>query len=220
MTNVRAFFTLKQAAIAEFIERKSRFIGQATPCETEEEALSFVKLIKEQHKTATHHCYAYVLGSNAGLMRYQDDGEPQGTAGIPILEVIKKNQLVNCCVVVTRYYGGVQLGAGGLVRAYSKAAALCVKQAFPVLSEPSCRMEAKVSYAHWDKLNYALERLPVDEVEKIFSDLVDISMVVRMKDVDKVREEIMNLTDGETDCSQSDPFQHLWPAEEVQISES
>lgn len=211
MSITQAFFTIKQAACAEFIERKSRFIGQTTPCSTEEDALDFIKSIKDQHKTATHHCYAYVLGHNAGLMRYQDDGEPQGTAGVPILEVIKKNQLVNCCVVVTRYYGGIQLGAGGLVRAYSKAAAMCLKEAVPVLSEPSCQFTFDISYPHWDKLNYALERMPVCEIQPAFSEVVTLSFLVRLIDADQVERELMNLTDGELSITRGHPFHHLWP---------
>ena len=94
--------TLKQSAHDEFIVNKSRFIGYAAPCQSEEEALAFLKTIREKHRDATHNCYAYVIGENAGVMRYSDDGEPGGTAGLPMMEVLKSRGVVNCCVVVTR----------------------------------------------------------------------------------------------------------------------
>ena len=121
--------TLKRAASDEFIVNKSRFIGYASPCQTEEEALAFLKSIREKHRDATHNCYAYVIGENAGVMRYSDDGEPGGPAGLPMMEVLKARGVVNCCVVVTRYFGGVKLGTGGLVRAYSGSVAHAVEAA-------------------------------------------------------------------------------------------
>ena len=117
-----SYKTLREENEAEFIINKSRFIGYGCPCETEEEALAFLAEIRARHKDATHNCYAYVIGRNAGVMRYSDDGEPGGTAGLPMMEVLKAQGVVNCCVVVTRYFGGVLLGAGGLLRAYTKSA--------------------------------------------------------------------------------------------------
>ena len=114
--------TLRRAASDEFIIHKSRFIGYASPAQSEEESLAFLQSIRTKHKDATHNCYAYVIGRNAGVMRYSDDGEPGGTAGLPMMEVLKAQGVVNCCVVVTRYFGGVLLGAGGLLRAYTKSA--------------------------------------------------------------------------------------------------
>ena len=104
--------TLRQSASDEVIINKSRFIGYACPCETEEEALAFLQSIRTKHKDATHNCYAYVIGQNAGIMRYNDDGEPGGTAGLPMMEVLKAQGVVNCCVVVTRYFGGILLRKG------------------------------------------------------------------------------------------------------------
>src|SRR5690606_33864219 len=94
----------------------------------EEEARAFINKIKSEHKEATHNVYAYIIGQNMGIQRYSDDGEPQGTAGVPVLDVINKNLVTDTAVVVTRYFGGVLLGAGGLVRAYSKGAALAIKE--------------------------------------------------------------------------------------------
>jgi hypothetical protein len=120
---LKPYKTLLKAADGEFIVNKSRFIGYGCPCETEEEALAFLASIRTKHKDATHNCYAYIIGPNMGIMRYSDDGEPGGTAGMPIIEVMKARGVTNCAVVVTRYFGGILLGAGGLVRAYSQGAA-------------------------------------------------------------------------------------------------
>ena len=117
---MKPYKTVRQAASDEFIINKSRFIGYASPAEAEEEALAFLQSIRQKHKDANHNCYAYVIGLNAGIMRYNDDGEPGGTAGLPIMEVLKARGVVNVCVVVTRYFGGILLGAGGLVRAYTQ----------------------------------------------------------------------------------------------------
>ena len=124
-----SYKTLREENSAEFIINKSRFIGYGCPCETEEEALAFLSRIRQKHKDATHNCYAYIIGLNSGIMRYSDDGEPGGTAGMPIIEVMKARGVVNCAVVVTRYFGGILLGTGGLVRAYTQGAQVAVAAA-------------------------------------------------------------------------------------------
>ena len=123
------YFTIKQAGEAELIEKKSRFIGYAAPVSNEAEAMAFIEAIRAKHRDATHNCYAYQAGWHNEYQRSSDAGEPSGTAGRPILEVIKKSNLKNTVVVVTRYFGGVLLGAGGLARAYAKTAALALAKA-------------------------------------------------------------------------------------------
>ena len=113
--------TVEKEAADEFVERRSRFIGYCCPVQSEEEAAAFVEKIRKRHWDATHNVYAYVL-REGNVRRYSDDGEPQGTAGIPVLDVLQKEEIVDCVVVVTRYFGGILLGGGGLVRAYSHAA--------------------------------------------------------------------------------------------------
>ena len=117
--------TAAREAEDAFVERRSRFIGAICPVQTEEDALAFVAKRKKAHWDATHHVYAYVLRQE-GIRRYSDDGEPQGTAGMPVLDVLLKEALSDCVVVVTRYFGGILLGGGGLVRAYSHGASLAV----------------------------------------------------------------------------------------------
>ena len=113
----------------EIIEKKSRFIATVAPVESEEEALAFIEAMKKKYWDARHNCFAYVIGERGQLQRCSDDGEPQGTAGKPILEVITGNAVVNICIVVTRYFGGTLLGTGGLVRAYTEAAKLALSDA-------------------------------------------------------------------------------------------
>jgi uncharacterized YigZ family protein len=115
------YSTVKNACYCEIVEKKSRFISHVAPVSNEEEAIDFINSVKKKHWDATHNVYAYVLKDN-NIQRYSDDGEPTGTAGMPTLSVIQKEDLLNICVVTTRYFGGTLLGAGGLVRAYTKAA--------------------------------------------------------------------------------------------------
>ncbi|WP_077307498.1 YigZ family protein [Terribacillus halophilus] len=116
------YFTVKTEGAHEIVIQKSRFIGHVKRVETEEEAIAFVQKIKKEHKDATHNCSAYMIGEHDLIQKASDDGEPSGTAGVPILEVLKKKGLKDTAVVVTRYFGGIKLGAGGLIRAYSGSA--------------------------------------------------------------------------------------------------
>ena len=206
--------TLKQAASDEFIVNKSRFIGYASPCETEEEALAFLRSIREKHKDATHNCYAYVIGQNAGIMRYNDDGEPGGTAGMPMMEVLKARGVVNCCVVVTRYFGGILLGAGGLVRAYSHGCAIAINAAQVVKMEESQRILLDVSYPLWDRVNYALKSLPQITEETNFGASVEATLLIRKKDVEEVTQKLTAITDAKAEWLELDELHYPWPAED------
>lgn len=124
-----SYITVKDFGEDRFEEKKSEFIGYAKRVENEEEAKAFINEIKNMHKQARHNCSAYIIGKDMNIQRYSDDGEPQGTAGIPILEVMKKSRVTDCAVVVTRYFGGILLGAGGLTRAYTKGASIAIKSA-------------------------------------------------------------------------------------------
>lgn len=188
--------TLRQSASDEFIINKSRFIGYGSPAQTEEEALAFLKGIREKHKDATHNCYAYVIGRNAGIMRYSDDGEPGGTAGLPIMEVLKAQGVVNCCVVVTRYFGGILLGAGGLVRAYTQGCVAALKASGVVVMEPSQQYLCEVGYPLWDKVQYALKSLPVQLLGSEFTTAVTFTLLVREKDAQQILDTLTRVTDG------------------------
>ena len=180
------YWTLLQEGSDEYVVQKSRFICDAIPARTEEEALAFLQDKRQRWRDATHHCYAYVIGENAGIIRYSDDGEPGGTAGLPMMEVIRARQVVNCCVVVTRYFGGILLGAGGLVRAYSHSCALALDKAGVAKMSLSQRMMVSVPYPLWDRVNYALGQLPVRAEETSFGQNVDLVLLMKEKDTDLV----------------------------------
>jgi len=206
--------TLRQEAADDVIINKSRFIGYACPCETEEEALAFLSKIRTKHKDATHNCYAYIIGRNAGIMRYSDDGEPGGTAGLPMMEVLKAQGVVNCCVVVTRYFGGVLLGAGGLVRAYTQGAVIALKAAQVVIMESSQRYLCEVAYPLWDRVTHALKTMPVQLVSSEFTTAVGFTLLVREKDAQTMLEDLIRLTDAKFEYLLEDESYEAWDATE------
>lgn len=206
--------TLKQSASDEFIVNKSRFIGYASPCQTEEEALSFLRSIREKHRDATHNCYAYVIGENAGIMRYSDDGEPGGTAGLPMMEVLKNRQVVNCCAVVTRYFGGVLLGAGGLVRAYTKGCAMALNAAQVVRMVLSQKILLDVPYPLWDRVNHSLKTLPVILEDTQFGASVEATLLIRSQDMERVGQFLTAITDARAEWLELEEIHYPWPEEE------
>lgn len=169
--------TVRQDAVAEMIEKKSRFLGHCRPVKTEAEALGFIAEIRSRHPQATHNVYAYLLREN-NLMRYSDDGEPSGTAGVPVLEVLRKENLTDVAVVVTRYFGGVLLGAGGLVRAYGKSAHLGVDAAVRVEMR-LCKLYAlRMDYAMHAKMQYAVLEGGYMLCDTQFTDAVEMTVCV------------------------------------------
>lgn len=143
--------TIRERADADFEEKKSLFIGHAAPVETEAEALAFLGEMRAAYPDATHNVYAYVLREN-GTMRYSDDREPQGTAGMPVLDVLRKAEITDTAVVVTRYFGGTLLGTGGLVRAYTQAAKMAVEQGGIVTRAKLFMLSLSCSYADYQKI--------------------------------------------------------------------
>lgn len=145
------YYTLRSAAEERFTERRSVFIANAAPVQTEAAAIAFINDIKSRFSDATHNVYAYIL-REGNLSRFSDDGEPHGTAGLPVLDVLRKEQLCDCAVVVTRYFGGILLGAGGLVRAYSASAKLGVDSAVKVFFKPFDIFEMRMDYGRYNKI--------------------------------------------------------------------
>ncbi len=160
------YVTLRGEGFGQLVERKSEFLAYAAHVTTESEALAFLAAIRKKHSDARHNVYAYLLKSG-GFMRYSDDGEPQGTAGMPVLDVIRKSGFTDGIIVVTRYFGGILLGTGGLVRAYSAAAKLAVDDAGIAEFIPFDEILFAVDYSLWQKVNYELPRFSVklDNVE-------------------------------------------------------
>lgn len=171
---VKTYTTLKASASAEFEEKKSVFIGHAARVTTEDGAKEFIAAIKKEYSDATHNCWAYSIGEG-NIARYSDDGEPQGTAGLPILNVIKGSGAVDAAVVVTRYFGGTLLGTGGLVRAYTEGAKIAIAASEVVTYECYDEVLAECSYSDYQKLQYEFPKYGVK------TDEVDFGASVKMK---------------------------------------
>ena len=139
----------------EFYEKKSRFIGRVWPVETEEEALAKIQEMKKQHYDATHNCWAYIIKD--GAVRFSDDGEPGGTAGMPMLQVLQREGLYNIVCVVTRYFGGILLGAGGLVRAYTKGAKIAVDAAGKSMKRVWTALYIPIPYSYYERVKLEVE---------------------------------------------------------------
>ena len=193
---LKPYKTLLTRASDEFIINKSRFIGYGAPAASEEEALGFLADVRSAHKDASHHCYAYIIGANMGVMRYSDDGEPGGTAGMPIIEVMKARQITNACVVVVRYFGGVLLGAGGLTRAYSQGAATAINAVGVGEVSPTRRYLMEVPYPMLGRVEYLLKSLPVIVEDKQFSDAIVMTLIVRARDDEAFLSAVTSGTDG------------------------
>lgn len=170
--------TIAAYAADEFTERKSRFIGHISPAETEEQALAFVQEMRTKHRDATHNVFAFILRGQ-GIRRCSDDGEPQGTGGVPVLDVLEREGLVNACVVVTRYYGGILLGTGGLVRAYSHGAKLAVDAAKIVHMAPCSVLRLSCDYSFYGKLMNLLPDYRAAVLESDFGVLVTLRLLMR-----------------------------------------
>ncbi len=194
------YITVRRKAQDEITVQKSRFIGYAAPCGTEDEALAFLRMIRETHRDARHHCYAYIIGLNAGIMRYSDDGEPGGTAGLPMMDVLKNAKAVNCCVVVVRYFGGVLLGTGGLVRAYTQGCKAALEAAGLIRMERSEMIRCRLAYPVWNTVQYALQRMPVQTENVEYSADVSFMLIARKKDSEAVALQLRNLTEGRIEC--------------------
>ncbi|HBG0059598.1 TPA: YigZ family protein, partial [Clostridioides difficile] len=193
MSNYR---TLHEFGTDEITIEKSVFIGYAKPIKSEEEALEFINEIKKKHKDATHNVWAYTVGKNMNIQRYSDDGEPQGTAGIPTLEVIKKEDLRDVVVVVTRYFGGTKLGAGGLVRAYTKGAKLGLEAGKIIYKVMYQEVKVKIDYTQLGKVQNELMNLGYFIKDTVYEDNVEIVVYSRLEDVEKLSEKMIDITNG------------------------
>lgn len=191
-----SYLTIRGPGSDEVVIQKSRFIGCAVPCSSEEEAQAFIRSIREKYRDARHCCYAYVIGRNSGIMRYSDDGEPGGTAGMPMMDVLKNEGIVNCCVVVVRYFGGILLGTGGLVRAYTQGCKIALQAASVVRMELSVLRQCRVSYPAWNQIQYTLQNLPVILEGIEYSDSVSFRICTRSKNMAEIVQTLNNLTDG------------------------
>lgn len=189
------YLTVKNEANFTFVEKKSRFIGYIKPCTTENEAIAFVNSIKKKHSDARHNVYAYVLREN-NKQRYSDDGEPQGTGGLPVLEVITKKGITDVCVVVTRYFGGILLGTGGLTRAYSEGCKGALQESGIVLmSECDC-FNIECDYSFYNTLQSIFIKNNVQIENSQFNENVKLDCYVKQSDYKTLVEEITEKFSG------------------------
>ena len=189
------FTTLAEESYVEFEEKRSLFIGRALRTDSELQAQEFIKKIKKQHADATHNVFAYTMNKGV-LARYSDDGEPQGTSGMPTLDAIRKSGVDNACVVITRYFGGTLLGAGGLVRAYSHTASLALDAAKIVTYEPYSEVLLECGYSEYQKyISYFSDKgVLVDDTQ--FEASVTVKFAVKRREVDGVIAKIIEMSYG------------------------
>lgn len=192
---MQEYKTVEKEASDFFIEKKSKFIGYAKSVKTQEDAVEFISEIKSKHWDATHNVYAYVLREN-NIQRYSDDGEPSGTAGVPVLDVMLKESLVDVCVVATRYFGGTLLGAGGLVRAYSHTSKIALEAAGIITMAQCSVMSAEVDYSFYDRLNILLSDFSAVILNTSFSDKVCVEFSVKENIADLLNAKLIDVSNG------------------------
>lgn len=199
-----SYKSVKQSGSKEIVIRRSRFIGHAKPVESEEEALEFIEAIRSEHNLATHNCYAYVVGERDQYQKQSDDGEPSGTAGKPILEVIKHQQLKNIAVVVTRYFGGVMLGAGGLIRAYSDGAVAAIEASIPIYQVLHREVQVAIDYTWLGKVENELRNKNILLEPIQYTDRVIIPCLPKASEADEFVEWMTDMTQGQAHITQHD----------------
>ena len=197
---VEAYNTVYMGGEEEIIEKKSRFIAVVEHVESEEEAISFIEVVRKKHWNATHNCYAYIIGNNQPLMRCSDDGEPSGTAGRPMLDVLAGAQLCNIVVVVTRYFGGTLLGTGGLVRAYSGAVKAGLEGSMLITRRLAKKLEISCDYTWLGKIQYLAAQMKLRTLETEYSDAVKIVLLVPVQDSGRFSKQVAEATNGQVEA--------------------
>lgn len=192
---ISEYKTVAQKSEIEIVISKSRFIGRCFPCVNEDEALSTLDSIRKKHWDASHNCFAYSIGSRGERARFSDDGEPSGTAGAPMMDALKNIGVTDLICVITRYFGGILLGAGGLVRAYSRCCSEAVKAASIVTMLPSELCSFELPYSTWAKISDMFYKCGVIESTD-FTDLVRVKVWVATKQRSEFFHEITDRTDG------------------------
>ncbi|EJD98065.1 YigZ family protein [Staphylococcus epidermidis] len=200
----KSIITIKQAHSIENVISKSRFIAYIKPVSTENEAKAFIDAIKTKHKDATHNCSAYTVGPEMNIQKANDDGEPSGTAGIPMLEILKKLEIHNVCVVVTRYFGGIKLGAGGLIRAYSGAVRDVIYDIGRVELREAIPVTVTLDYDQTGKFEYELASTTFLLREQFYTDKVSYQIDVVKNEYDAFIDFLNRITSGNYDLKQED----------------
>lgn len=195
--------TVLENASDEFVEKRSRFIGYCKPVKTEQEAIDFINEKRSEHWNATHNVYAYSL-REGNIKRYSDDGEPSGTAGMPVLDVIVKNEIFDVVVVVTRYFGGVLLGTGGLVRAYSHGSKIAVEAAKPVIMQNCIVCEARCAYNQYGKVSSLIIGVGAAIDDTVYESDVLVKFHIKPDLLGTLNKKLADATSGEVTVEQKD----------------
>lgn len=195
--------TVLENASDEFVEKRSRFIGYCKPVKTEQEAIDFINEKRSEHWNATHNVYAYSL-REGNIKRYSDDGEPSGTAGMPVLDVIVKNEIFDVVVVVTRYFGGVLLGTGGLVRAYSHGSKIAVEAAKPVIMQNCLVCEARCAYNQYGKVSSMIIGVGATVDDTVYESDVLVKFHIKPDLLGTLNKKLADATSGEVTVEQKD----------------
>ncbi|AUO05263.1 hypothetical protein NS115_15865 [Paenibacillus jamilae] len=196
--------TVRGAGNKEIVIRKSRFIGHIQPVQNEEEAVAFIERIKKEHWNATHNCSAYMIGERDEIQKQSDDGEPSGTAGKPILEVIRNQKLKNVAIVVTRYFGGILLGAGGLIRAYSDGAVAAIEAGDAITRVLHREVFVELDYTWLGKVENELRNRSIRTGETMFTDKVTLTCLPLAGDAESFSNWITDLTQGQSLVSEGE----------------
>lgn len=203
-----SYKTVSDGAQTVYIDKKSKFIANVKPVETEEDALEFLAQIKKQYSDASHNVYAYIIDEN-NITRYSDDGEPGGTAGMPVLDTIRKEGLVDVIVVVTRYFGGTLLGTGGLVRAYTASAKSGLTEAGIVTMILCNTVEIKADYTLVGRIQYKISSENYILEDTAYGDYVTFKICCRIGDTERFLEDMVDLTDGRIEYSVSEEPKYI-----------
>jgi len=195
LSDISSYITVKTENISEITEKRSRFIARAMNANTEEEALSYIEKIKANEREARHNCFAFITEQGKKI-KCSDDGDPQGTAGVPILDVIKKSGVTNTVIVVTRYFGGILLGAGGLVRAYSSAASLVLKGAVKDVYTEKVFFKVVMNYDDRDKYSNVIKRAGAVEKKIEFAEKVTVEAFIKKDKYPALAKEINEIFAG------------------------
>ena len=190
------FRTIKEDGQVQEEIKKSRFICHAKRVYSEEEARDFITAIKKEHYKATHNCSAFIVGERSEIKRTSDDGEPSGTAGVPMLGVLENHNLTNVCVVVTRYFGGIKLGAGGLIRAYAGSVALAVKEIGIIEIKEQAGIAIQMSYAQYQEYSNFLKEHNLMELETTFTDQIDTIIYVDKEEKENIKSALVEFFNG------------------------
>ncbi len=198
---MKQYFITSEEGAGEVVEKKSRFIAHVIPITSEEEALDKIESLKKEFWDARHNCYAFVCGANNEVQRFSDDGEPQGTAGKPILEVLLNKNVHNTLILVTRYFGGTLLGTGGLIRAYGQAALEGLKDAEVQAVYEGVSFDLAVDYESIGKIKYNMVQFGVGDAEETYTDGVTLKINMKKADFEKFKTSVIDATSGKAEFS-------------------